>query len=162
LRQFGARLERRELSLCARDLGLERARVDREQQVALADRRAVGEVHLVDGTGDARSQLDHLGGFEAAAELLALGDGALHRGRHADRRRALRWPALGLGRIAAAGDQRRGHRARAPIRCQAGRPVAERMEDNAPTLSRRDVETSSCIESPRLITTTGRRSCRPP
>ena len=52
------------------DLGLERARVDAEQQLALLDVRALGELRRVDEAGDAR--LDRNGGdrLEAAGEFL--------------------------------------------------------------------------------------------
>jgi hypothetical protein len=63
----------------ARHLGLERARVDREQQVALADEGAVDEVDLLDRAGDARPQLHVLRRLEPAAEFLVVGDRSLHR-----------------------------------------------------------------------------------
>jgi hypothetical protein len=107
LRELQLRLVRRQRRLRTRDLGLERARIDREHQVALLDEGAVDEVDLVDGAGDARPQLDVLGRFETAAELLALGDGALHRRRDADRRRARR-PALRVGAVAAGAQQGHG------------------------------------------------------
>ena len=65
---------------------------------------------LLDRAGDARTQLDVVGRLEAAAELLAVDDGALHRGRDADRR-CLRRPALRVGIAAAAGQRERAERA---------------------------------------------------
>jgi len=86
--------------LRARDLGLERTRVDGEHRCALLDEGAVDEVHLVDRAADARTQLDEFARLEPAAELLAVGHRLLHRRRDAHRRGARR-AALRVGAVAA-------------------------------------------------------------
>ena len=110
LRQLGARRHCRQQRFEACHFGGKRPCVDAEQQLALLHHRAVGEMHLVDGAGDARPQFDELAGFEPAAELLAVGHRALHRRSHAHRRGGWR-AALCAGLFAAAGEhqaQRQG------------------------------------------------------
>ena len=70
--QFGAQ---------AVDLGLKGARVDLEQQVALADQGAFAEPDVRDVAGDAGTDLDRVDGLEAAGELVPLGDLAGRRPR---------------------------------------------------------------------------------
>ena len=53
------------------DLGLERTRIDAEQQLAFLDARAFGELHRVDEAVDARPDLDAVDGLQAAGEFLA-------------------------------------------------------------------------------------------
>ncbi len=62
-----------QLRLQALDLGLERARVDLEQEVAFLHQRAFLEGHLVDETGHARADLHRLRRFQAASEFIPLG-----------------------------------------------------------------------------------------
>ncbi len=96
--RFGAR----EIGLGLIECGTKRPLVEREQEIARLHELAVGEVHLLEITGDARTNLDCIHGDEAAYvfvaidELLAnrIGDGHLRRRRC--RRRAL----------AAAGEQK--------------------------------------------------------
>ncbi|MDT4851694.1 hypothetical protein FQZ97_858850 [compost metagenome] len=64
-----------QLGLQALDLGLEGARVDLEQQVAFLHQAAFIEGHLVDVAGDARADLDGLGGFQAAGEFVPFVEG---------------------------------------------------------------------------------------
>ena len=96
LRECRLRTGRIQLRLRALNLGLERTRVDGEHRLALLHQGAVDEVDLVDGAADARPKLDEVGGFQAAAEFLAVGDAALHGRRDADRRR-IRRAGLGVG-----------------------------------------------------------------
>ena len=73
--------------------GGERPRVDGEQQLALADDLAVGEVDADDLAGDARAHLDAAAGLEPADIIVPLIDLALDgcRDRHHGGRRSSGW-----------------------------------------------------------------------
>ena len=156
LRELGTRLRRAHLRLRTRQLRFERPRVDREQQLALLDESAVDEVHRVDRAGNARPQLDVVGGLEPAAELLAVGHRALHRGGDADRRR-LRRAALGVGRLAAPAElERRSEQHEGT----SGATVHGQARRRAPTMERRggkqgherlSLENSRIERWPRLV-----------
>ncbi len=114
---------RKQLGLGLLQRALERPRIDGEQQVALLDRLAVLEAHLVEVARDARPDLDGLGGIEAAGVLVPLDDLALRRLGHADDRRRrlnLLLRRLRLALIAASRKHREGccakHRPGAPTR----------------------------------------------
>ncbi len=62
-----------QLRLQTLDLGLERARVDLEQEIAFLHQRTFLEGHLVDETGHAWANLHRLRSFQAAGELVPLG-----------------------------------------------------------------------------------------
>ena len=64
--------------------------VDGEEQVALLDHRAVGEMDLVEIARHAGPQVDRIDGLEAADEIVALGDLLDDGSRDGDRRRVLR------------------------------------------------------------------------
>ncbi|MNN09783.1 hypothetical protein D3C81_1226810 [compost metagenome] len=104
-RLVGASL--RELRFQALDLGLERARVDLEQQVAFLHDGAFAEGHLVDVAGHARTQIDGFRRFQAAGELVPLIDRLLDDLGHADLRRRGRLRGI-LALAASAEHQRRG------------------------------------------------------
>ena len=106
-REFESRGAGGELRLRACQFGGERARVDAEQQLALAHARSVDEVHFVDRAGDTRAQFDEVDRLQPAAELLLIVDAALNRGRHAHRWRWRR-TALRIGRLAAAAERELG------------------------------------------------------
>ena len=80
-----------ELGAQAIDFGLERPRVDLEQQIAAADDGAFVEPHRGHETGDARPDFDGIDGLQPAGEFIPLGhvafddagDGDLRRWRRA-------------------------------------------------------------------------------
>ncbi len=103
-----ARLRGEDLRVGTVDVGLVRRRVDRQQQVACFDQRALAEMHGLHGASDARPDVDAFDGFQAAREVVpgrhvALYDGGDRHGRRLD---CLRW--LG-GSLAAVQGYRRGH-----------------------------------------------------
>src|SRR4051812_7944554 len=67
---------------------LERARIDDVKQIAGADDRTVLELYTVDDAADASTDFDFLNRFEAAGELVPVGDGPFDPLRHRHRRRA--------------------------------------------------------------------------
>ncbi|MNJ56870.1 hypothetical protein D3C77_524340 [compost metagenome] len=73
-----------QLGFEAAHFGLERPRVDLEQQVALLDLSAFGEGHLIDLAGNTRSDFYRLGRFEAAGELVPFIDRLLQHLGDAD------------------------------------------------------------------------------
>ncbi|MNP47847.1 hypothetical protein D3C76_1419260 [compost metagenome] len=73
-----------QLGFQALDLGLEGARVDLEQQVAFLHQAAFIEGHVVDVAGHARTDLDRLGRFQAAGELVPLVEGLFDHFGNAD------------------------------------------------------------------------------
>ena len=83
--EVGPRLRQVGLGLVER--GLERALVDREQEVALLDDLAVGEMDAVEIAGHARAHLDRVDGDEAADILVIVDDVAFDRRRDRDGRR---------------------------------------------------------------------------
>jgi len=95
------------LRLGARHFGGEGLGIDREEELTLRDQRPVREVHSIDGADDAGPQLDVFSGFDAAAELLTVGDGSLHRRDHAHRS-CLRPAGRGLCMAAASGHRKHG------------------------------------------------------
>ena len=102
LGQFDLGAGIRELAVGLLGHRLERARVDHVEQVALAHDRAVLELDRIDEAPDARPDLYFLYGFEAAGELVPIGDGALDRlgDRDGRRRRSRRL----RGRLFASGE----------------------------------------------------------
>ncbi len=104
-RQIGARLLER---------GLERPLVDGEQQIALLHQLAVLEMDGLEIAGNARAHFDGIDRDEAADIFVLVGDRALHRLGHGDRRRGRRG---GLLRgLAAGGERQRKHEPRADAR----------------------------------------------
>ena len=71
-----------QLGFGLRQLGAVRTRIDHEQQVAFVHDAAFGEVDALDVAGHARADFDALDRFEAAGELVPLGDVALQRCGH--------------------------------------------------------------------------------
>ena len=63
-----------QLGFEAFDLGLERPRIDLEQQIAFLHQTAFVERHPVDKTGHPRANIHRLGRFQAAGELVPLVD----------------------------------------------------------------------------------------
>ena len=64
------RLRRRHLRLGALDLRRVGRRIDRDQQVALPDERALAEMHGLHCAGHAHADIHALDGFEATGELV--------------------------------------------------------------------------------------------
>ncbi|MNJ31384.1 hypothetical protein D3C77_260200 [compost metagenome] len=73
----------------ATHLGLERARVDLEQQVTFVDLSAFGESDLINLPGDPWPHFYGLGGFQATGELIPFIDRLLQYLGHADLGRRL-------------------------------------------------------------------------
>ena len=84
---------------------LERAGIDHVKQVAGMDHVAVLELDIGDEAADPGTDLDLFDRVEPAGEFVPVGDGALDRLRHRDRRRR---SGGGLRRLFAAGRQRDG------------------------------------------------------
>ena len=101
--EIGARLRQIGAHLLEHDL--ERTAVDGEEQVALLDHLAVGEMDGREIARHPRAHLDRVDGHEAADILVLIDDGALHRlgDRHGRRRRRGR---LLLAALAAAGERK--------------------------------------------------------
>ncbi|MNJ60294.1 hypothetical protein D3C77_560160 [compost metagenome] len=80
-----------QLGFKAADLGLERTRVDLEQQIAFLHLSAFGKGNQVDLAGDPWADLDRLGCLEATGELVPFIDRLFQHLGHADlgRRRGL-------------------------------------------------------------------------
>jgi hypothetical protein len=95
-------LRQRQVALRARDAGPrlgqrggERPRIDGEEQLALLDDLAVGEVDADDLAGDARAHLDAAAGLEPADIIVPLLDSCRHVHRAALRPRPARaWAML--------------------------------------------------------------------
>ncbi|MNY23961.1 hypothetical protein D3C86_1576490 [compost metagenome] len=90
----------------AADLGLERTRVDLEQQVAFLDQCTFSERHVIDLAGDPWTNLYRFRRFKAPGELVPLVDRLLQHLGHADFRR---WHRGGsFGSLAASADHHQG------------------------------------------------------
>ena len=88
-RQRRLRTRAAQLGTEAVDLGLERTRIDPEQQLAFLDARAFGELHRVDESADARTDLDAVDRLQTPAEFFPI---AQRLGDHAgDRHRGSGW-----------------------------------------------------------------------
>ena len=94
----------RQHGLAARHLGLERPRIDDEQQVALAHFGARLEVYRLDITVDASAHLDRSDGFDTAGKFVGFNDLLLDRPSDAHRRRR-RWRGRRLWIRAPAGSK---------------------------------------------------------
>ena len=107
-RRVGARLQH--LRHGAIDLGLERARVDLEQELAFADVRPFRQGRRVDVAADPRPHLDRLDRLQPAGEIVPLAEGLEHHGRHFDP--GDRRSGRGRGGGVAAGDEKGGGQSR--------------------------------------------------
>jgi hypothetical protein len=83
-----ARLRGGDLRLRTIDLGSVGGRIDREQEIAAVDQRALDEVHRLDGAGDSCADFDTLDRLQAPGELVPRRDVGFDDGRdgHRDRR----------------------------------------------------------------------------
>lgn len=115
IREIGLRLRAGEIGTRLIECGLERALVEREEQVTRLHELAVGEVHLVEIAGYARADFDRIDRHEAANIFVAVDDLALDRGcnRHLRRGRR-RWRALSAG-----GEQKSQRNCGTEGRCRA-------------------------------------------
>ena len=95
----------RQHGLAARHLGLERPRIDDEQQVALAHFGARLEVYRLDVTVDASPHLDRSDGLDTARKFVSFNDllldrrGDAHRRRRRWRRRSVRIRTVTAGKV---------------------------------------------------------------
>ena len=94
------------LSLGGGERGLGRARIEREEELALAHGLAVAEMHALQVAADAGAHLDALRRLEAAGEIVPVDDGFLERDGHRNRWSGRR--LTGVGSISASGHAKSG------------------------------------------------------
>jgi hypothetical protein len=106
----------------ARHLGGVGTRIDGEQRIALVHQLALAEMHLHQGAGHARADVDRVRRFEAGGELIKLLHVALDHGGHRHRRRS----TAGAVRPALVMLATSGQRERMPkhIQCESARIFA--------------------------------------